>query len=520
MRRVALLGAVLLVLAAVYLVAAHSQPATSASNTTTSGPVSAAVTSVTRSCPPPPPHTGTAHIAMMAMPSQAATAKHSQLATGAAALNPIPAASASVAPAKHSGPSHASTATASPAARSTAPASSTLPASSTAPAGQPVTVSAPGAPATVTAPEAASLGGTSVAATGQMAEGFEAEQATSSGMGTVSCTHPSSDMWFVGTGTAAGAPDVRLYLMNTGDLPASVDVTILTDAGLQNGLNSDITVAPHQFVSQDMARFIRGSEALALHVQTASGQVAASVWEGGGSGGSWLPQSAAPTTSMLIPGLTVASSASRLFITVPGANDARVKVVALTAQGKFPQFGNTLVDVPAGATSSFALASLGASAAALELVSNAAITAGVLVPGSGVGLFTSAAAPVTQQGVVAGNPATRGDTVGLVLTAPAAAVRANIAVVPAGGAAASSPRLTTVPAGHTIAVTVPRPAGRQPFAIVVTPLAGSGPLYAARVVTTGTGGLSATLVSLLPVQSALTGIDLPPARNAYTAIMP
>ena len=76
-------------------------------------------------------------------------------------------------------------------------------------------------------------------------------------------------------------------------------------------------------------------------------------------------------------------------------------------------------------------------------------------------------------------------------------------------------------AGHTMAVTVPRPQNsRQPFAIVITPAAGSGPLYAARVVTSGTGGLSAPITSLLPVQNALTVISLPPVQNAYTAVLP
>ena len=78
----------------------------------------------------------------------------------------------------------------------------------------------------------------------------------------------------------------------------------------------------------------------------------------------------------------------------------------------------------------------------------------------------------------------------------------------------------TVSAERTLAVTVPRPPGRQPFSIVLTPSAGSGPLYAARVVTSGSGGLSAQLVSLLPVQSALTEITLPMAQNSYTAVLP
>jgi hypothetical protein len=63
------------------------------------------------------------------------------------------------------------------------------------------------------------------------------------------------------------------------------------------------------------------------------------------------------------------------------------------------------------------------------------------------------------------------------------------------------------------------PAGNQPFAIVVTPHQGSGPLYAARVVTSGSG-LSGPVISILPVPSAPTEVALPPARDSYTAILP
>jgi hypothetical protein len=485
MRRFASFGAVLLVLAAVYVAAWRIQP--SRPSAQPAPPPTAAVTSVTRSCPPPAPNTGQAHIALMSMPSGPAAAKSG---TGTVALTAVPAVP--------------------PASKRAAPA-------------RPVTVSAPGALVTVTAPAAAGLGGTAVAATGPMAAGFEAEQSDTSGMGVVACTHPGSDMWFVGTGTDAGTPRVRLYLMNTGDLPASVTVAILTDAGLQSGLTTGITVAAHQLAAENIAPFVHGSVALALHVQTSSGQVAAAVWESGGSGGAWLPQAAGPATRVVIPGLTVASSAARLFVTVPGSADARVKVVAFTAQGKFPQFGSVPVDAPNSATSSFPLTSLGASAAGLQLTSTVPIVAGVLVPGRGIGSFTTAVAPVTEQGVVAGNPATRGLTVGLVLTAPAATARAAIAVIGAGSASATAgaQQVTTVKAGHTLAVTLPRPpGGRQPFAVVITPLAGSGPIYAARVVTTGAGGLSAPVASLLPVPSALTAITLSPVRNTYSAVLP
>jgi hypothetical protein len=501
MRRLALFCGVLLAIAVVAVIAWNTGPAGSGPAAQAAGQT-AAVTSVTRSCPPAPPGTGSAHVSMIAMSSQAASATGGSAAqTGSASLSAVPAATASA-------------------------ASATTAQGTTAPA--PVTVSAPGTVTTVKVPGKTGAGGTggaAVAATGQMAEGFAAEQVNSAGMGLVSCTHPGSDMWFVGTGTSEGAPDVWLYLMNTGTLGTSADVTILTDTGEQEGLNNAITVAPNQVVAENIAPFVRGSQALALHVQTSSGQVAASVWEGdGGNGkGAWLPQAAAPATTLVIPGLTVASSAARLFVAVPGSTGARLKVVAYTPAGAFAQFANTPVDASAAATTPVSLSSLGASAAGLKVTSTVPIVAGVLVPGAGIGSFTTATAPVTEQGVVAGNPAARGLTVGLLLTAPAGGARASITVVAAGaaGAASSSAAQTvTVLAGHTIAVAVTRPSGRGPFAIVLTPQAGSGPLYAVRVVTTGNGGLSAPVTSLLPVTSALTVITLPPVKNSYTAVLP
>ena len=125
---------------------------------------------------------------------------------------------------------------------------------------------------------------------------------------------------------------------------------------------------------------------------------------------------------------------------------------------------------------------------------------------------------------MAGDPSTRGLTVGLLLTAPGGAATASVSVIASDGTVTSPAALqnVTVGAGHTLAVAVPRPSGsgRQSFAIVLTPSSGSGPLYATRVVTSGSGGLSAEVTSLLPVQSALTEITLPPVQNSYTAVLP
>ena len=402
---------------------------------------------------------------MIAVPSQAAS---SSPAGTAKTTGGVPAGSATVSsvPAALGPPAAANPAKGKPTAGGTPTPGSTTSTSKSASTAKsapaaPVTVAVPGAATTVTAPGGGDGGGTSVSATGQMAEGFEAEQADSTGMGLVSCSHPSSDMWFVGS----GEPDVWLYLTNSGTAQASVDVTILTDTGQQSGLADAITVAPNQVIAENVSPYVHGAQAIALHVQTSSGQIAASVWEGAGAGnGAWLPQAAAPSTTVVIPGLTVASSSARLFVTVPGAADAKLKVVAYTPAGANTQFdsASTPVQASAAATTPVTLSSLGASAAGLELTSNVPIVAGVLVPGAGIGSFTAGADPVTDQGVVAGNPATRGLTVGLLLTAPGSAATASVSVIASDGTVTSPAALqdVTIAAGHTLAVAVPRPSGR------------------------------------------------------------
>jgi hypothetical protein len=492
--RVAVPGAVVLALALVFAVAWATRPGPARVAAPSGQRV--AVTSVTRSCPPAAQGSGAAQISMIAISGTAGSGS-----TGAATFSGVLAA-----PAAGTG-----TGTGKPAVSK---ASSVTNA-------KPVTVTSPGTVTTVTAPGG---GGAAVAASGQMAEGFEAEQTDASGTGVVSCTHPGSDMWFVGTGAADGAAKVWLYLMNTGDITASADITILTDTGQQNGLNSAITVAPDQFVAENVAPYVQGSQAVAIHVQAGSGQVAASVWEGGPNGGAWLPQANEPATSLVIPGLTVASSAAKLFVVVPGGTNSQLKVTAYTPAGASAQFPGAPVDATAGAATSLTLNALGASAAGLKLTSNVPVVAGVLVPGAGLGSFTTAVSPVTEQGVVAANPSGRGVTVGLLLTAPSSAARAKVSVISADGTVTTpaGDQDVTVAAGHTLAVAVPGPAdsGGKPYAIVVTPQAGSGPLYAARAVTSGTGGLSAPLSSLLPVSSAMTEITLPPVDNSYTTVFP
>lgn len=366
--------------------------------------------------------------------------------------------------------------------------------------------------------------GWSVAASGSMAPAMEAEVAASNGLGAVRCGEPGSDLWFIGPGQQTGVGQIQVDLMNVDAQAASVDISVITDAGqAQSSNDTGITVPPDQTVTQSLSSMASGSAVVAIEVRTSIGRVAADVSVGSSHGGTttWLQSSATPSTRLVIPGVPPTSQAGKLFLAVPGSASAKVTVLALTSQGHYQPFGSQAIDMPGQSASNVPLTPLGSSAAALVVTSNVPVTASVLVPGSGVGAFTAAAAPVTEQAVVAGNTNGSGLTPSLVLSAPAAAARVRLTeIAPAGSnGSPSTSQVVSVKGGHTVVASLKPPSGSKhgsSFALVITPLTGSGPVYAARV-ETASGN---TVTSIIPAISALGTIDLPPVRNSYDPISP
>jgi Family of unknown function (DUF5719) len=392
----------------------------------------------------------------------------------------------------------------------------------------PITTAQPGVLSMLTTPAAQNAGqkattvleGWSVTASGTMAQAMEAEEATSAGLASVRCAEPGSDTWFVGPGRQGGAAQIQLDLENIDALPASVDVSVVTDAGpVQAGGDTGIPVPPYQTVTESLSSLAAGANVVAIEVRTSIGRVAADVSESSPHGGtaSWLPSTTTPSTQLVIPGVPPSGRSAGLYIVVPGSANARISVLALSAQGRYRPFGSQTVDLPAESASYVPLTPLGGTAA-LELTANVPVTAAVLVPGSGLGAFTAATAPISEQAIVAGNTTGSGLSAAIALSAPAGQDRVRLTELAATSGATSS-QVVMVPAGHTLTVPATLPRGARhgsAFAVVITPLAGSGPLYAARVETRGQNAV----VSIVPAISALTTITLPPVRDSYAAISP
>ena len=496
---------VLLALGAIAAAAQFDRPAATAQSQAAIPSGQAAVTSAVRACPPiPGGGSGTvAFIAGASSSSSGPAAGPGQAGgSGQAELTPLPLAGAELR------------------------------------AASPINQDVPGVLQMLTIPAAQNaskkntqvLQGWSVTANGTMAQAMEAEVTQSPGLAIVRCSEPGSDIWFVGPGEQGGASQIQLDLMNIDALAASVDVSVMTDAGqIQAGNAAGITVPPHQTVTESLSSLAGGSSVVAIDVHTSIGRVAADVSEGSSHGGtaSWLPSAAAPSTHLVIPGVPPSGSPAGLYVVVPGSADARVSVVAVTQQGPYRPFGTQTEDLPANSASYVPLTSFGGTAAALELTSNVPVTAAVLVPGNGLGAFTAATAPISEQAVVAGNSSGSGLDATIVLSAPAGA--AQVRLTETAEAAASSrtadrasvtaSQVVSVRAGHTLTAQVSAPRGARggtAFAVVITPLPGSGPVYAARVETQAQN----TVVSILPAVSALTAISLPPVRDSYDAVYP
>ncbi len=360
-------------------------------------------------------------------------------------------------------------------------------------------------------PTGPARGGVMIQASGSMAQGLEAEQTVAGGLATAQCQGPGTDFWFVGPGQKSVA-NIQLYLMNTESQAADVTVQILTDSGpVLGSTDAGIGVPPHGLVVQSLARLLHGSRVVALNVTASVGQVAASVLEtsSGSEPGAWLPAAQTPATSQVLPGLPGTVDQRQLYIAVPGADNAQVKITAVTPRGSYEPTGGGGINLPGGSAVSVALPSLGGIAAAVRISSNVPVTASLAVAGGAAGApgaFTAAAAPVQEQGVIAGNPGGPGGSSVLVLSAPQGAAQVKVAELPtATGPAPAAARVVRLAAGRTAVVTLPPPRafGRESaFAVVVTPLAGSGPVYAARVTSVGGVVRSSGAAIRLPAQSS------------------
>lgn len=511
--RFTLFGLVVLALVALFAVARLSKPVTlPAAQQTPPHPLSvAAVSTGARACPAPgiPGSHGNGVALIAAAHTGSTHAASTQAASGQATitrLNPA-----------------GGTSGGAPLASLSQPGTLTV-------SGVPAAPAATGAAGRATSGKGASQpagqpGGVMIQATGSMAQGLEAEQTTTGGAVTGGCASPATDFWFALPGQQS-AGVIRLYLMNTDSQASSVNVDIVTDTGpLQTGTDTGITVPPHGLVVQSLATLIHGSRAVGLHVRTIAGRVVAAVSESKSTKqtGQWLPATQAPAKHLVIPGLPHTPGTRELYVANPGGSDAAVRLSVAASGGTYEPTGAGAIDIPAGSASLISLPSLSGITGAAVLTANVPVIAAMVVPGGqpdGPGAMTAAAPALQEQGVVA-DAGQHGQTSTLVLSAPAGAAKVRMVTgasgLTAGAASGTSAQVISIPAKHSVTVTAPKSSGgSRAYAILLTPLPGSGPVYAGRVLAES----SSTVLDLLPVTSALTSVPLPAIRGTLITAAP
>ncbi len=493
--RFVLFGLVVLALAAVFGVAWVSRPTGGSARVGAGRPQVAPVTSSIKSCPAP----GSGRIAVFAAPGQST-------GEGRAELVAAPSVGTRAAASAGTGTGSAAAAPTAPLFAVSQPGRLWLSENGFAVGRTPRETQQAGK----AQPEAVIID-----ATGPMAQGLDAEQTTyplngsASTVTSVQCTQPGTDFWFLGPGPGNAAA-IDLHLVNPDSEPAAVDVEIFTDTGpLQGNADTGIEVPPGGSVVQPVSKLVPGDEVVALHVRTSVGRVVAAVQTAAG----WWRAASAPATQVVIPGLPGAGTGRRLYLIDPGGSDAQVRVQAITPAGTYEPAGAGGIDVPAGSVVALDLSSLNGIPAALRMRSAIPVTAAVLAAGHA---FTAATGPVQQQGVIADNPTDAGYTTSVVLSAPYGSAQVRITTAGSGGSLGAG-QLVSIAAGRSASIKVAAPRSvPNGFAIVVSPIAGSGPVWAGRVLETRAGGVQL----ITPIVSAPSSVTLPPISGFVAAAIP
>ena len=385
-------------------------------------------------------------------------------------------------------------------------------------------------------------GGVMVQAAGSMAQGLEAEQ-TAGGVATARCGSPGTDFWFAVPGQQS-ARTIELDLMNVDSQAATVDVEVFTDTGpLHAGADTGIVVPAHGLVVQSLAGLVHGSRAIALHVRTSAGRVVAALRESSqrNGGGQWLPPAQSPSRRLVIPGMPGSKGPRVLDLADPGGTDAQVKLSVVSPGGTYHPTGGDAIDIPAGSANRIELTSLSGVVGAVAITSSVPVTAAITIPAGPAGAsgaMTAAAPALQEQGVLA-DVGQRADITTLVLSAPERAARVRLTMgvsgltssdrpaastgsggeADGGNVAPATSRLVSVRAHRSATVKITAPRGSHwgaGFAVVLTPLPGSGPVYAGQVLASKSG----TVLGIMPVASALTRVSLSPVRDSLTTSAP
>lgn len=368
----------------------------------------------------------------------------------------------------------------------------------------------PGKPVTgeTTGGESPALLGT---AEGRFAPGWTVQETTTVTAGTgrgmhgVTCTAPDTEFWFPGTSTDADRTDY-VHLTNPDDSAAVVDIELYgKDGALETTVGEGITVQPHSAEPVLLSTLTDEKQTdVTVHVVVRSGRVGAAVQALDAElGGDWLPASADPSGSLVLPGIPKDATAVRLVAFTPGDADVDLKVRLASPSGLITPAGHDTLHVKGGMTTAVDLDDITRGEAG-SLVLTAAddsvpvVAAARVLRGKGdsqESAFVPAARPVGTRATSVDNTA-KGTTLSVTAPGGTAKIKVTASAGTEGGTAAS--KTYTIKSGTTQDIEAPVPAGvKGTYALTVEPQSDT-PVYASRTLTVTENGVPFFTVQPLP----------------------
>ncbi|MFW5420279.1 hypothetical protein J0910_27045 [Nocardiopsis sp. CNT-189] len=364
-------------------------------------------------------------------------------------------------------------------------------------------------------------------AEGAFAGGLEAAQTAvaeddDASASVVRCTEPGWSTWF----TAPSGEDlkkltVHLANVDSGTAVANVDV-YAADGPIAEEETRGVEVPSEGEATVELGELTElgsSGRAVAVHVRTASGRVAASLFAERSKGGSeWAPATERPATRQVVAGVPAGGGSRTLVVAAPGDEPASVDVRLFGPDGEIEHEALDDLDVPPAASAALSLEGpLEKQAATVLVESDRPVVAGVLAEreGGDDSAYT-AAAPALEEGPggTAAVPADPDDT-STELLVGAVEQDASLIVTPvAEDGTTADPMKVEVAAGSTAEVEVESPKGAHALLLELSD--GSGPVHAAAVLTQGKGEKRSTAV--LPVPPAPAEVRLPPVVDSLTAL--
>ncbi|HKA68402.1 MAG TPA: DUF5719 family protein [Actinomycetes bacterium] len=339
-------------------------------------------------------------------------------------------------------------------------------------------------------------------ATGTVAPGFAASQTTRiSGDGNgrslsgTPCPQAGTEFWFAGTGSNGKLRTATLYMINPENAPARVDVEFYGDDGPVEASGLDaIVLKPGESLPKLLQVVAPAEDRLVVHVVASVGRVAAALYDNAHDGlqphgADWIPGVAAASTRLIVPAIPGGSGERTLYLFVPGEDGALARLKLVGKRGTFspaPHQGDALDTIALDGNQlkqvSLTKAARGEPFGVLIEADRPVIAA--LRVGTGDSppdiAYLAATPPLGGPSVVADARNQNGATSKLVLTAPNQAARVSV-VAMVEGEQSRELEPVGIKAGVSREVSLGKVKGA--FAIMITPLPGSGPVYASRVLT-------------------------------------